>query len=93
MEGARPVEALEKLKKEVARGSRVVSLNGLTSIAAKAFVLSKLQSGTAKTFVLVTGTNKDLDLFQNDLLFFRSQIEVQSSQILSLPSFETDTYS
>jgi transcription-repair coupling factor (superfamily II helicase) len=93
MEGLKTLEALEELKIEISRGTSVISLDGLTSSASKAFVLSKLHAETNKTFVVVTDANKDLDSFHRDLLFFQSQSEKRKSQILALPSFETDIYS
>lgn len=61
---------LKSLRDEIKRGTRVISLNGLTSIASKAFVLSKLQAETSKTFVIVTDSNKELEAWNCDLEFF-----------------------
>jgi transcription-repair coupling factor (superfamily II helicase) len=69
--------------------SRVVSLDGLTSIAAKSYVLSQL-SPSGKTVVIVTDSNASLDTWESDLRFW---IRDRDVSILSLPSFETDVYS
>lgn len=84
---------LARLRDELKRGTRIISLSGLTSIAAKAFVLSELQTQTKKPFVVVADTNKELENWECDLDFFKFQIPNPKSQILSLPSFETDIYS
>lgn len=90
---AKTSDELKSLRDEIKRGTRVISLNGLTSIASKAFVLAELQRESNKTFVIVTDTNKELEAFDCDLNFFQSQIANRKSQILTLPSFETDVYS
>lgn len=98
---------ISRLRDEIRKGTRVLSLNGLTSISAKAFVLSHLQNEFGKTFVLVTDSNKDLETFDCDLSFWDSatkrqrdkatkslSLDVTSSHtLLTLPSFETDIYS
>ncbi len=61
---------IKRLQAEIRRGTLVVSLGGLTSIASKAFVLSRLQAETAKTFVIVADSNKDLETWDCDLNFF-----------------------
>ena len=84
---------LARLGNEINGGARVISLNGLTSIAAKAFVLSELkQAAPQRTFVIVADTNKDADTWECDLDFFQSQIANRKSQIAVLPSFESDVY-
>ncbi|MEJ7846902.1 MAG: transcription-repair coupling factor [Pyrinomonadaceae bacterium] len=76
---------------EVNRGTRVISLSGITSIAAKAFVLSKVQAQTGKSFVVVTDSNNELESWECDLGFWSSTRS--DSKLVSLPSFETDIYS
>ena len=82
-------DELEQLKRAIASGTRVVNISGLTSIAAKSFVLA--QAATAKqTTVIITESNTSLDEWEADLRFwFRNE----DTSILSLPSFETDVYS
>ncbi len=80
----------DKLKREIEKGSRVVSLSGLTSVAAKAFVLSKLQAETGKTFAIVTESNGELESWETDLAFFGDSA---TTRIVTLPSFEADPYS
>src|SRR5438067_2815915 len=82
-----------RLRDEIVRGTRVVSISGLTSIAAKALVLTRLQADTGKTFVVVSDSNPEMEAWTCDLEFFQSKVENQKSKIISLPSFETDPYS
>ncbi len=84
---------IKRLRDEIRRGTRVISLSSLTSIASKAFVLAQIQTQTNKTFVIVTDSNKDLESWECDLNFLQSQIANRKSQISTLPSFETDIYS
>ena len=100
----------KRLHDELKRGTRIISLSGLTSIASKAFVLSELKTRTKKTFVVVADTNKELETWECDLEFFNSRFQIPNSkskasepdksgiwnpesEILRLPSFETDVYS
>ncbi|CAN5640260.1 transcription-repair coupling factor [soil metagenome] len=91
-----------RLRKQISAGENVISLSGLTSIAAKAFVLSKLQNEINKTFLIVADANKDIENWECDLEFWinkldsesqNSKLKTQNSKLLSLPSFETDIYS
>ncbi|MGQ0542297.1 MAG: transcription-repair coupling factor [Blastocatellia bacterium] len=96
----------DRLRKEIEKGSRIIALDGLTSVAAKAFVLSQLHLPVAKTIVIVTDTNATLEAWETDLNFWNSTgssliarteksavHNPQSPVVLSLPSFETDVYS
>ena len=87
----------ERLREAVKSGTRIISLNGLTSIASRAFILAKLQAETSKTFVIVTDSNKELEDWECDLEFFNSRSKIPDSNsnksgILSLPSMESDIY-
>lgn len=82
----------DNLKREIESGTRAISLSGLTSIAAKAHVLSRLAAETNKRFAVVTDNNSDLEVWQNDLEF-HSPLTAHHSPLISLPSFETDPYS
>jgi transcription-repair coupling factor (superfamily II helicase) len=62
---------IKRLRDEIRRGTRVISLSSLTSIASKAFVLSQLQLDTTKTFVIVADSNKDLETWECDLDFWK----------------------
>ena len=95
---------LARLRDEIKRGASVISLSGLTSIAAKAFVLSNLQAEIGKTFVIVADSNKELENWECDLEFWSRESGVESrkkpdslstpdSRLSTLPSFETDVYS
>ncbi len=79
---------LSEIKDAIKRGNRIINLSGLTSIAAKSYILSELQRQSEKTFVIITSTNKELENWECDLDFFGDD-----SSILTLPSFETDVYS
>jgi transcription-repair coupling factor (superfamily II helicase) len=81
------------LQNELKRGVSVISLSGLTSISAKSYVLAQLQRDVKKTFIVVTDSNNELEVFENDLEFWQSQTANVKSQILILPSFEIDVYS
>ena len=63
-------DEFEKLRAEIAKGTRLVSLSGLTSVAAKACVLAKLRAETGKCFAVVTESNTELDEWARDLAFF-----------------------
>ena len=92
-----PDQEIERLSGEIARGARVISVSGLTSVAAKAYVLTNLRVSLQRSFVIVTGSNSDLDEFECDLEFWSGQLPASETQtgfsVVSLPSFETDPYS
>ncbi len=73
---------------EAAAGNRTVSISGLTSIAAKAFVLAKLREKLDRPLVILAESNSDLETFCSDIRFHSP-----GSAIVALPSFETDIYS
>ena len=88
---------LKELQRAIDRGDRIIALDGLTSVAAKSYVLSRL-SAKGKTIVVVTDTNASLDDWESDLRFWigsRSDGAPQAdeSAVVCLPSFETDVYS
>ncbi len=107
MESTETTTEIKRLRDEIKSGTRVLNLGGLTSTSAKAFVLSKLQSETNKTFVVVTDLNKDLETWECDLTFFDVEtrrcgdaemknpphLPFSPSPLLTLPSFEADIYS
>ncbi len=92
----------ERLRDEIKSGTRIISLNGLTSIASRAFILSRLQTETSKTFVVVADTNTELEAWECDLNFWQnsvqsseenqSKIHNPKSKIETLPSMESDIY-
>jgi hypothetical protein len=93
---------IARLRDEIKRGTRIISLSGLTSVSAKAFVLTEIKRETDKTFVIVTDSNKDAETWSCDLEFFQnstqnSKFKIQNensspvthqSSLLSLPSFD-----
>ncbi len=91
--GAFMVNEFDKLKREISEGTRVISLSGLTSVAAKAHLLTRLRAETGKALIVVTESNNELETWQTDLEFFRSAISDPQSAIVTLPSFEADPYS
>ena len=74
-------DQFDKLKAEVQKGTRVISLAGLTSISAKAYLLTRLHAETGKRFAVVTQSNTELEAWVTDLDYFRSQISDLRSQI------------
>jgi transcription-repair coupling factor (superfamily II helicase) len=86
-------DELDKLRQEIDGGKRVTTLSGLTSIAAKAYILARLQAETGKPVAIVTDTNADADMWAADLEFFLSKTKGQRPKTITLPSFETDPYS
>ena len=80
---------LKDLQRAIDRGDRVIALDGLTSPAAKAYVLSRL-STKGKTVVIVTDTNASLDGWESDIRFWTGE---KGSNVVCLPSFDTDVYS
>ena len=85
-------DELAELRDHIKCGTRMITLSGLTSVAAKSYILSELQNETGKTFVVVTATNKDLETWECDLEFYKRQT-TNDKRLLILPSFETDIYS
>ena len=66
---------LQRLETLVCKGTRVISLAGLTSTAAKAWVLARLQAATRIPLVIVTDSNSDLDTFECDLEFWCGHVD------------------
>ncbi len=89
----------KRLTQAICGGDRIISLNGLTSIAAKSCVLAQLYAETGKRFAVVTDTNADADAWAGDLAFWLEHYSAAGSEhttefeILNLPSFESDVYS
>ncbi|CAN5614879.1 hypothetical protein BH24ACI3_BH24ACI3_12620 [soil metagenome] len=73
-------------------GKGVVSLSGLTSNAAKAFILARLQPLVKRPFVVLTDSNQAADTWLSDLQFFGEMVGHMPS-IVELPSFEAEVYS
>lgn len=82
----------DELKREVAGGSRIVSVSGSTSVSAKAYAIARLAVETGRRFAVITDNNADIDLWTKDLSFWRQYLGTDFS-INALPSFETDPYS
>lgn len=87
-------DEFDELKQAVDGGARVINISGLTSTAAKACVLTRLQAETGKTFAVVTDSNPELESWLCDLQFFAARDKGGSAAvIIGLPSFEADPYS
>ncbi len=86
-------EEFEQLKRAVLGGQRIVTLSGLTSSSAKAYVLARMRKETGKRLAIVVENNSELDAWSCDLEFFQTYFEDQKSAIITIPSFETDPYS
>ena len=86
-------EEFEDLKRAVLGGRRIVTLSGLTSSSAKAYVLARLRVETGKRLAVVVESNSELDAWSCDLEFFQTWFDDRDSQIITIPSFETDPYS
>jgi transcription-repair coupling factor (superfamily II helicase) len=78
----------ERIRRAIESGSRVLSIDGLTSVSAKSFVLSQLN--ISKKVAIITDSNSSLDQWECDLQFWTRDSD---EGVLSLPSFETDVYS
>src|SRR5688572_17527353 len=86
-------DGFEGLKRAVQGGQKLVTLSGLTSSSAKAYVLSRLRAETGKRFAVVTDNNSDLDAWSCDLEFFQNYFNDPNARTIAVPSFETDPYS
>ena len=84
---------LDKLLAEISTGSRLISVSGLTSVSAKAFILSKLCAETKQKFAVVTDMRAELESWTGDLEFFASTADGPRPKIVSLPAFTADPYS
>ena len=83
---------IKTIRAAVAGGACVISLAGISSTAAKALIVSRLQSETEESFAIITDSNSEAESWYCDLLFYQQQAVTQSRTIL-LPSFDTDPYS
>lgn len=70
------------------QGSGSLIIQGLSHTSSKALVVSEFQRLLGVPFVIVTDSNKSLEEWQSDLIFFD-----EFSKILIIPSFDTDIYS
>ncbi len=82
-----PNSELDRLAKELERRTRVISIAGLTSVSAKAFILAELIKISGRKFAVVTDSNSSLDEWESNLGFW------SQASTVALPSFETDIYS
>ena len=87
-------DEFDVLKQAVAGGARVINVSGLTSSAAKAAVLLRLQAETGKLFAVVADSNTDLESWICDIEFFADDLKPGTdTPIIALPSFDSDPYS
>jgi transcription-repair coupling factor (superfamily II helicase) len=90
--GERLIDKITELRSALEGNSRVVSISGLSAPAAKALVTFELSQQIERPIVVITDTNTDADSWFCDLEFFRKS-SGDGSNIIILPSFETDPYS
>jgi transcription-repair coupling factor (superfamily II helicase) len=84
---------LDQLSATIDRKDRIVSVAGLSSTAAKAFVVFQLAQKLNRPVMVLTDTNSDSDAWFCDLEFYRGRTDPSSLSPVVLPSFETDPYS
>jgi transcription-repair coupling factor (superfamily II helicase) len=83
-----------RIVNEIQAGRRIVSLNGLTSTAAAAFVLSEIGAKVQRSIVVITDSNKDSEVWERDLRFWSNSANRDPrSAIYCLPAYETEVYS
>ena len=85
----------QKLLAEVRAGTRVISISGLVSGAARALAVAALQGETGKTFAVVSQSTRDLEPWQRDLRFWYAALsgkEDAEDEVLVLPASEIDPY-
>src|SRR5918911_1541327 len=88
-------EEYRRLAEELRRGSRIVSISGLTGGPARALAVAALQREAGKPFAVVTQANRDLEAWERDLRFWycalRGVAECAET-VLMLPASESDPY-
>ena len=85
----------QRLREELRRDARVISISGLVAGSARALAVAALQRETGKTFAVVSHTTRDLESWERDLSFWYSALtakETTDRDILVLPASETDPY-
>ncbi len=85
----------KRLLEEIQRGTRVISISGLITPSAKAFVLTALQRQAGRLFAVVTQANRDLEQVERDLRFWYCALSGKSdceNEVLLLPASESDPY-
>jgi len=85
-------DTIKELRSKVLGRSRIVSIAGLSSPAARALVTFELGTLIGRPLIVVTDTNNDADAWFCDLEFFR-KLSGQQHSVFAIPSFETDPYS
>jgi transcription-repair coupling factor (superfamily II helicase) len=80
---------------ELRRGSRVISISGLVTGAARALALALLQRESARRLAIVVPATRDLEAWERDLRFWYCALAGQENcdkEVLVLPASETDPY-
>ena len=85
-------DTINELRSKVLGGTRIVSISGLSSPAARALVTFELGTQIGRPLIIVTDTNTDADAWFCDLEFFRKLSNLETG-VFAIPSFETDPYS
>lgn len=95
------VSVFDGLIREVRAGARAITLSGLTTTSAKAYLLASLVVSTGHRFAVISGSNDELDAWETDLSFWLAYFRTQDGvgpiaspdEIIAIPGFETDPYS
>ncbi len=90
--GSVEASEIQALIEELRRGTRLVSLSGLSSTSAKAYVISQVAKSAQKPIAIVTAANTDLEAWTRDLEFFAAR-NGSDREVLVLPSFDANPYS
>jgi transcription-repair coupling factor (superfamily II helicase) len=90
---------LRRLADEVRAGSRVVSVSGLTSGAARALAVAALRRETGRRFAVVVQSSRDLEAWERDLCFWNDALRRDADvgrddeeAVLTVPASESDPY-
>ncbi|QQS32597.1 MAG: transcription-repair coupling factor [Acidobacteriota bacterium] len=89
---------IEQISNLLGRGERIVSVSGLTSSSAKAFVLARLFSVAKRKFAVIVDSNAELDRLAADIdVWLTDPADAATGpkgpRLVTLPSFDTDPYS
>ncbi|MDT7602382.1 MAG: hypothetical protein QOF61_379, partial [Acidobacteriota bacterium] len=93
-------DEVRRLAEEVRAGSRVVSVGGLTSGAARALAVAALRRETGRRFAVIVQSCRDLEAWERDLCFWHDALrrdaraghDDEDDAVLTLPASEGDPY-
>jgi len=84
--------ALETAIDHVRKGSRSLSVSGLTSLSARAFFVARVFAETGRRVALITSSNTEAEEFADEIRSL-SKLNGQAAAVGLLPAFESDPYS